>query len=170
LNKYPVAKILKEFGLGGFLKIKIYFTPSSYFKNYKTIFIKHKQLGFIELEIEKFKILFNQFALIKFKNINNREEARKLKGYEIYVYENELPPKSEDEFYIYELENLNVYYKDEIIGFIESVIVQNGYALFKIKTKNNEIFIPFNKNFIERIDLNNKACYLKNLDETILNS
>jgi RimM protein, required for 16S rRNA processing len=93
LNRYPVAKILKAFGLRGELKIKIYFSPPSYFKNYDSVFINDKELGFIEFKVEKFKILFDNFALIKFEKLDSRNDVEKLRGYEIFVYENMLPPK-----------------------------------------------------------------------------
>ncbi len=169
MNKYPVAKILREFGTRGEIKIKIYFTPPFYFKNYKKIFINHPSLGFVELEVEKFKLQFDKYALIKFKNINTREEAKKLKGFEIFVLEEMLPPKEKDEYYVYELENLNVYYKGKVIGYIKDVIIQGNYTLLKIKTDYDEIYIPFTKTFIEQIDLKKRICILKNLDEAIIN-
>jgi 16S rRNA processing protein RimM len=170
LNRYPVAKILKAFGLRGELKIKIYFSPPSYFKNYNSVFINDKELGFLEFKVEKFKIHFNNFALIKFEKLDSRNDVEKLRGYEIFVYENMLPPKNNGEYYVFELEGLNVYYGKKKIGFIKDIITKNEYTIFKIKTENDEIFIPFNKHFIEKIDLENRACILRRIDETIINS
>jgi 16S rRNA processing protein RimM len=170
LNRYPVAKILKAFGLRGELKIKIYFSPPSYFKNYNSVFVNDKELGFIEFKVEKFKILFDNFALIKFEKLDSRNDVEKLRGYEIFVYENMLPPKNNGEYYVFELEGLNVYYEKKKIGFIKDIITKNEYTIFKIKTENDEIFIPFNKHFIEKIDLENRACILRRIDETIINS
>jgi hypothetical protein len=38
-----------------------------------------------------------------------------------------------------------VYYEKKKIGFIKDIITKNEYTIFKIKTENDEIFIPFNK-------------------------
>jgi ribosomal 30S subunit maturation factor RimM len=81
-----------------------------------------------------------------------------------------LPPKNNGEYYVFELEGLNVYYEKKKIGFIKDIITKNEYTIFKIKTENDEIFIPFNKHFIEKIDLENRACILRRIDETIINS
>ena len=170
MNRYPVAKILKAFGLRGELKIKIYFSPPSYFKNYNSVFINDEELGFIEFKIEKFKILFDNFALIKFEKLDNRNDAEKLRGKEIFIYQDMLPPKNKGEYYVFELLGLNVYYNEKKIGFIKDILTKNEYTIFKIKTENDEIFIPFNKHFIEKIDLENKVCILKKIDETIINS
>ena len=164
MNRQPVGKLLREFGLRGELKIKVYISPF-HFIQYKSVFIDN-----VEFEIEKVKFQEGQFGIIKFKGINKREEAEKLKGKEIYIDENLLPPKEENEYYIYELENLNVYYKGKYIGFVKSVIVQGNYALLLIKTQKDEIFIPLHKKFIEHIDTKEKRCILKeDLDETIIN-
>lgn len=159
MNKYPVARVLREFGTKGELKIKIYFSPPEYFKNYRRIFV-YTDFGFIDYEIDYFKILKGHYGIIKFKNINDLQILRKLKGLEIYIDENLLPPKEKGEYYIYELENLRVYYEGQEIGYIADIIVQSNYALFKIKTQDDELYVPFNKKFIKGIDLENRICYL----------
>ncbi|MEO0202245.1 MAG: ribosome maturation factor RimM [candidate division WOR-3 bacterium] len=164
MNKQPIGKLLREFGVRGDLKAKIYIPPF-YLKNYKSVFIED-----VEFEIEKVIISEGQYAIIKFKDIKTREDAKRLKGKEIFIYENLLPPKEEGEYYVYELENLKVYYKGSYLGFVKSVIVQGNYVLLLIKTQNDEIFIPFSKRFIESIDLSKKVCILReDLDEAIIN-
>ncbi|MCS7245936.1 MAG: ribosome maturation factor RimM [candidate division WOR-3 bacterium] len=166
MNRYPVARILKDFGIKGELKVKVYFSPPEYFKNYKKVSIYTNEFGFIDYEVDYFKILKGHYGILKFKDIHDLQVLKKLKGLEIYIDENLLPPKENGEYYVYELENLRVYYEGQEIGYIEDIILQNNYTLFKIRTQDDELYIPFNKKFIKCIDLENKICYL---NEKILN-
>ena len=48
------------------------------------------------------------FAIVRAKEINNREEAMALKGVRLYVERNALPPPEDDEFYLEDLVGLEV--------------------------------------------------------------
>ena len=63
---------------------------------------------YIELEIENVKY-FKQYAILKFKGINNINDIEKYKGRSLYVTRDQAIPLDEDEYYIADLIGLDVY-------------------------------------------------------------
>ncbi len=62
---------------------------------------------YIELEIENVKY-FKQYAILKFKGINNINDIEKYKGRSLYVTRDQAIPLDEDEYYIEDLIGLDV--------------------------------------------------------------
>ncbi len=98
--------------------------------------------------------------VIKFKEINNRNQAEKLKGYNLLVKVDEIPQLNNDEFHLTELVNLNVKIlennKLKIIGKVINLENErNNLLVIKLLEKNKEVLIPFVKDIIPEIDLKN---------------
>ena len=164
MSKQPVAKILREFGLGGELKVRIYLTPPEPFFNYRSFFID-TPLGLQEYEVERADHKYGNIAIIKLQGINDKETAALLRGRELLVEESDLPPKEEGEYYVYELEGLDVVYGGETIGKVKSVIQPGPYPVFKVAVNDDEVYIPFHDEFVERIDLDAGKVYVKKIPE-----
>ncbi len=162
--KLPVAKVLREFGLRGEVKVRIYLQPPDPFFKYRK-FTLETRLGVIEVELESFRRTFASYAILKFKGIDTKEKAKKLRGVELLVDEKDLPPKREGEYYIYELEGLEVFFKGKSIGRIKEVIPLRSYPLFRIELENDETYVPFHKEFVEKVDTDGGKVILKRVPE-----
>ena len=55
---------------------------------------------------------------------------------------------------------MNVYNNDTLIGKIEEYRNDNGNKVIRI----NDKFIPYNKDFISKIDKTNKSIYMHNIE------
>lgn len=164
MSKQPVAKILREFGLGGELKVRIYLEPPEPFFNYRS-FIVETPLGPQEYEVEYARHRYGNIAILKLRGVDEKEVAALLRGKELFVEEEDLPPRSEGEYYVYELEGLKVVYEGRVIGTVKSVIQPGPYPLFRVDVGDDEIYIPFHDEFIERVDLKEGKIYVKRIPE-----
>ena len=111
-----------------------------------------------EEEIESYRV-HKQYDMVKFKGIDYINDVLKYKGLNIYINEEDLELK-DDEVLISDLELYSVYVKDKLIGKIEEYRSDNGNNMIKINSK----YIPYNKDFIEKIDKNKNIIYMHDIE------
>ena len=100
-----------------------------------------------------------QFDMVKFVNIDYINDVLKYKGCSVYVDE-ELLNLKEDEILESDFINYEVYNNDNLIGKIEEYRNDNGNKVIKI----NDKFIPYNKDFITKIDKKNNIIYMHDIE------
>ena len=98
--------------------------------------------------------------IIKFRGINNREQAEQIKNYKILVKTNKLPELKKEEFHLLELINLQVktLVNDELI-IIGKVInlenEKNNLLVIELLKNQKKVLIPFVKEIVTLIDIKN---------------
>ena len=118
------------------------------------------------------------FAVIKFRDIDNRNEAGKLRGKELFRSHHDSPVLKKGEFWIDELEGCQVYLKGgKHIGIVEEVksIPSNENLLVRQncpRSGHNEdrselIYIPLTEEYIENIEISKKTVVIKKIPEYI---
>ncbi len=100
-----------------------------------------------------------QFDMVKFVGIDYINDVLKYKGDAVYI-DYELLHLKEDEILESEFIGMNVYNNDTLIGKIEEYRNDNGNKVIRI----NDKFIPYNKDFISKIDKTNKSIYMHNIE------
>ena len=112
----------------------------------------------IEL-ISGFKQPGKETFIIKFKGINNRNNAEQLKKYKILVKTNKLPKLRKEEYHLLELINLQVktVENDELI--IGKVInlenEKNNLLVIELFKNQKKVLIPFVKEIVPVVDIKN---------------
>jgi len=150
-NLVIAGKIHGTHGVKGDLKIEV-FPPN--FKLPQTIYIKDKEGNFKPLEIEAYS---KRKGLIKFKEYDDIDKAKKLKHNYFYVKTSQLPELGKDTFYEYQLLDMDVVFNDKVIGKIIKIDDRLSQAYLLIKCIDDKIrHLPFIKEFIKDIDLENK--------------
>lgn len=99
-----------------------------------------------------------QFDMVKFKGIDYINDALKYKGSKVYIDESILNLK-DDEILISELINMDVYNDNKYIGKITEYRSDNGNNMLRVNNK----LIPYNKDFITKIDKENKSIYFHDI-------
>ena len=99
------------------------------------------------------------FDMVTFKEYDYINDVLKFKGKKVYMDKEELDLKKDDLLFS-DYIGLDGYYNDKFIGKISDIIVNNGYKLFYVSGK----YIPFNKEFIENVDIKNKKIIFKGVD------
>ena len=97
--------------------------------------------------------------MVTFKEYDYINDVLKFKGKKVYMDKEELGLEKDDLLFS-DYIGLDGYYNDKFIGKINDIIVNNGYKLFYVSGK----YIPFNKEFIENVDIKNKKIIFKGVD------
>ena len=100
-----------------------------------------------------------QFDMVKFVGIDYINDVVKYKGDSVYVDESILNLK-DDEILDSEFTNMSVYMDDKLIGKIEEYRNDNGNKVIKLNNK----FIPYNPNFVTKIDKQNNIIYMHDIE------
>ena len=99
--------------------------------------------------------------IISFKEINNRNQAENLREFKLMVKADDIPKLNQEEFHLTELINLKVkIFKKNQLQTIGKVInlqtEKNNLLVIKLFKNNKEVLVPFVKQIIPVIDINNK--------------
>ena len=103
--------------------------------------------------------IHKQFDMVKFKGIDNINDVLKYKGDGVYIEDSSLN-LGDDELLESEILEMEIYNNDTLVGKVTDYRNDNGNKVIKIDEK----YIPFNKDFIVKIDKKNKAIYMKNIE------
>lgn len=114
-----------------------------------------------ELEIASYR-KHKQYDMVTFKGYNSILEVNPFKGQKVY-YDVDLLKLSENEILDIDLIGIDAYFEDKLIGKISNIETNSDRKLFVI----NDKLIPYNDNFIIKIDMVNKRINLKNLNGLI---
>lgn len=99
-----------------------------------------------------------QFDMVKFKGIDYINDVLKYKGSKVYIDESILNLK-DDEILISELINMDVFNDNKYVGKITEYRSDNGNNMLRVNNK----LIPYNKDFITKIDKENKSIYFHDI-------
>ncbi|MFQ5454000.1 MAG: ribosome maturation factor RimM [Candidatus Zixiibacteriota bacterium] len=152
-----VGKLGRTRGLEGELYIIPLTDFPERFLNLNEIYLRKKDSW------EMVQIVSTRFVsgrlVIKFKNINTREDASRLTNQDIAVPDDQLVELPDDTFYIFDLIGCNVIEEgsEKVLGKIINVEQYPANDVYVIKTiKEKEILFPAVKKFVKNIDIKNK--------------
>lgn len=100
----------------------------------------------------------NKYEIIGFENINSIEKTNFILKKEVYVNKNEINISS---YLIGELPLASVYDNKVLLGKVSEVLYNKNCTYIKV----NNLIIPLIDNFIEKIDVDNGAIYVKNIGD-----
>lgn len=108
----------------------------------------------VTLEIEGVKF-FKQFVILKFKGFDNINDIERYKGKNLYVNREHAVRLRKDEYFIADLEGLQVYLEDGTeFGTLTEVIQTGANDVYTISMKNGgEVLIPAIKECILDVDV-----------------
>ena len=121
---------------------------------------ENEEPSLIELN-SGFKQPGKETFVIKFKGINTRDQAEKLKKYKILVKTNKLPKLNKEEFHLLELLNLQVKILEnnelKIIGKVINLENEkNNLLIIELFKSKKEVLVPFVKEIVPLVDIKNK--------------
>lgn len=118
--------------------------------------------------IESLEIDNKGFARARFEGISTRDAAAEISGKEIFLPLDRLPELPDDRYYLHDLKGMDV--KDDThghLGKVEQVLDYSLNPLIQVLTKENEILIPLNDDFVKRVDKKNR-CVEVSVPEALL--
>ncbi|KAA3608433.1 MAG: 16S rRNA processing protein RimM [Calditrichaeota bacterium] len=160
---YLIGKVLKPQGIKGEVKTEIITSFPEHFEELSEVFLDED--ANIAIEIEKTRFAKN-FVYIKFRNIQSRNEAEKLRNKNLYIPESELFPLEDDEFYHHQIIGLDaVSEQGDYIGKITDVETypENDMLIIKSKDKMTHL-VPVVKELIKDVDIESQIVTIKVID------
>lgn len=163
-----IGKVINVRGLKGELKIESLTDFSSLrYKKGKIIILEdettNQQVSF------KVKSHFNagRFDYVIFEEISNVDQARQYLGFYLKVELKDLKHLDKNTFYYHQLKDCDVLTtKNKLVGVVAKVEDIGPHHILRIKPeiKKQDILIPFLWQFIERIDLDKKQIFIKEIE------
>jgi len=151
-----VGKIGKSLGRDGSLTIVPLTSFPERFANMKSFFLTKEKKTPYELTVEKIDINESRIT-VKFKEISSEEKAKELTGYRITVHKKERFKLPEDNYYIEDLLQCEMYdQNDDLVGKMKDIIEQSSNDIYVVDYKGKDVLIPAISQFIKEIDIENK--------------
>jgi len=155
-----IGKIVNVVGIKGEVKVYNYSDPDRY-DDIDRILIKEKK-EYLEYHVKSSRTQKNMVVL-KLKEINDRNEAEKLKEKEVFITEEDLRELPEGTFYVRDLvgcEMIDVK-DDSVVGTITSVLQNGPQDIYEVKlSKGSSTYIPAVKKFIKEIKIEEKKVFV----------
>ncbi|HKK95041.1 MAG TPA: ribosome maturation factor RimM [Anaerovoracaceae bacterium] len=160
-NLILIGEIVSAVGIKGEVKVYTYSDNWSNYEEGASIYMQSdKETRLVKIEGQRFQ---KGLPVIKIKGILDRNEAELLVSNKLFIDANNLEELPEDTFYIRDLIGCKINeIKDGYIGELIDITQNTGQDLYKVKTENNkELYIPAVKEFIRKVDLQNKVIYIE---------
>ena len=155
-----IGKLVNTHGLKGEVRIL------SQFKYKDKVFIPGMNIYIGKDKVEEKIVSYRHhkiFEMIMMDGYNDINEVIKYKGQYVFVNKDDI--KLDKGKYLDEdIIGLNVINKDKEIGLVRKIENHNGNEILVVRGIDRECLIPYNDNFIEKIDLDNKIMNVKNID------
>ena len=154
-NYIKIGRITRYQGNKGEVRVKPTTDVPERFFDLDFIYLKRRD-DFKELEIEYIRF-HKQFVIIKFTAVNSIDEAEKLKNYQVLIDESEKYLLPENNFYVSDLIDCEVYLEDgDYLGKLIEVVDTSGTDVFLIQGDEKEYMVPASQEMITEIDLEKK--------------
>ena len=163
-KKVVIGQVKAAHGLKGQFKIQTYTEEPNNFFTYGEVYIGDQDKG---VTLNKHKSIPNGF-LVSCDSIKSRTEVDKIIKNYIYIFSDQLPKINDKEnIYYHNLMDLSVIDEsDNNIGKVVSISNYGSNDIIEIdlKQKKEKILIPFNKNCIDIVDIENNLIKVKNIE------
>ena len=152
-NKLRVGVISSTHGIRGEVKVFPTTDNANRFRKMKQVILDTGKEE-LELEIEGVKF-FKQFAILKFKGIDNINDIEKYKGKELYVTRENAQRLGKNEYFIADLLGITVTEDTgRVLGTLKDVIETGANDVYVVTMENKkELLIPAIKQCILNVDV-----------------
>ncbi len=145
-----IGKIVRTHGLMGNVRVQPLTNVLEVFDKSKQFFIMDESRDEIyTVQVEDIKRSGKTF-LIKFYGVNNEETAKKIVGLKIVMKAEDLPKlSSPDEFYYYEVLNIDVFDQTgNFIGKVCDIISTGSNEVLVVRSDDEELLLPMIRDYV----------------------
>ena len=155
-----IGKIVNTHGLKGEVRILSDFQfKDKVFKQGVTIYLGRKKEEFKIVTYRHHKV----FEMITMEGLNDINLVLRLKGLYVYVLKKDLV-LNDGEYLDSDLINLNVIVDNKEVGTVTNVRDSGNNKFLVIKTDTKEVFVPYQKEFVKEINLENNTIIIEPIE------
>jgi 16S rRNA processing protein RimM len=159
-----VGKVIKPHGVKGLISVWSYARTIDSFLYSDTVFLKQEHqepVKYTVLDVSPHK---NSF-LMRVKGVESFEDADSLRGSDILVDKKHLAKNSDDEYYWFELINMEVYLDSgKYLGVIKEILPTGSNDVYVVKQDDSEYLIPAIHDVVKKIDTNKGEMIIRAID------
>ncbi len=161
---FRVGVITNTHGLKGEVKVFPTTDDAGRYKKLKEVIIEPDKAN-IKLKIQSARF-FKNLVIVKFVGIDDINDVEKYKGKDIYVSRENAVPLEENEYYIADLIDMDVYDEDDNkIGVLYDVMQTGANDVYVINMDDGrELLLPVIEETVLDIDLDNNKIKIHILD------
>lgn len=157
MTKYlEIGQIVNTFGIKGMVKVKPFTDDIRRFDRLEKVYIE-KQKVKEKYEIEEVKY-HKEMVLIKFKGIDNPEQANLLRNCYLLVNREDEEPLEEGRHYIVDMIGLEVYTEEgDLLGNLEDIYNTGSNDIYVVRDElGKQILLPAIKEVIKNVDIDDR--------------
>lgn len=150
-RKVYVGRIVGTHGVRGAVKVKTYTEKPLSILEYGALQTEEGHVLSLHLLHTK-----NDLLIARIEGIDTVEAAAPFKDTDLFIDRSSLPQMSvDDEYYLSDLEGLDVRVNNKVVGRVEKVLPMGGGYLLQVRTgaRKKSWDIPFRKEFVSEINL-----------------
>ena len=159
-----VGAITQTHGLRGEVKVFPTTDDVKRFKKLKSVILDTgKEKMALEIETVRF---FKQFAILKFKGLDNINDIERYKGKSLYVTRENAVKLRKDEYFIADLMGVKIYdEQDAYMGVLKDVIVTGANDVYEIALEDGRtLLLPAIKQCVLDVDIEQRRMKVHVLD------
>ena len=151
-----IGQIVNTFGIKGMVKVKPFTDDIKRFDNLKKVYVESNKIK-KEYQIEEVKY-HKGMVLIKFKGIDNPEDAEILRNHYLKVNREDEAELEEGTYYIVDLLGLDVYSDEgKLLGKLDDIFNTGSNDIYVVKDElGKQILLPAISDVIKEINLDEK--------------
>ena len=151
-----IGKIVGAHGVKGTSKIQSYAESLEIFKSGTILLVSRPDGSEHRCEIDWIQA-HARGALLAFKEVTSRDQAKLLIGSELFIEKAELPELEAGNYYWFDLIGLNVYTSDDrYIGRLASILETGANDVYVVKMDDRETLVPALESVVRSIDLESR--------------
>jgi len=103
--------------------------------------------------------------ILKLCECDNPDDVKHLIGKNLFVKREELPLLNDDEYYWFDVLDMEVFTEKEgYLGKVENIIETGSNDVFVIKAEHEEILVPATRDVIKKIDYDQNTITIKMIE------
>jgi len=148
----PFGTVVKPHGVRGERKAICETDEPPIWRGLTSLRVTHPSRKPTVHKIENFKFA-GGLLVLRLESITDRNEVDLLRGAELHALANELPPLSDDEYWLYELRGARAVGIDgQHYGTIKQVVTNTMQLLLEIDSEGQIKLVPFVEDFVVEFD------------------
>jgi len=154
-----IGEVLRPQGFSGELKIYPLTTDAARFLKLQEVTFKCS--GGIKTKLKILSArLHMDLVFLKIEGIERSDQAEKYRGCEVLINRSEVPPLQEG-WYYFELEGMQVYERDVLLGTLSQVLETGANDVYLVKGTKGDICVPALKSVVLQVDVEGRRMDVK---------
>jgi len=146
-----IGRVVKPHGLGGEVRVELLTDVPERFEWLEFVYVGEKKPRRVAVESVRYH---QQFVLLKLAGYPTRDEAETLRNELLQVPEAEAIPLATDEYFLFQLEGLEVSTEDgQVLGRLSEVLETGANNVFVIEGPQGQLLVPDIPDVVQEVDI-----------------